>query len=120
MNRSILLSCLPVLLACLVADASAQGTMRSRPAPERPPVTEDGCMLELVKGSSPHDRKLRDRAEREAKENWESHVRRAYGPDFAHWKHSARHTRDVQCKTSGRGLIDKHWCWVQATPCEKR
>ena len=83
MNRSILLSCLPVLLACLVADASAQGTMRSRPAPERPPVTEDGCMLELVKGSSPHDRKLRDRAEREAKENWESHVRHAYGPAFA-------------------------------------
>lgn len=114
--RTLFTPCLLLILAGAPAAADAQGILRSRQAPERPPTTEAGCTLDLVKASG-QTRKIRNRAERDAREAWERNVRRMYGPAFARWGNSARHTRLLECKTSDRGLIEKHWCWAAATPC---
>lgn len=96
--------------------AIADGVMRQRAAPPAPATTEHGCMLETVSGI-PSDTHFREsRAKDQAISRWEKEVKENYGPQFAHWKHANRYTKEVHCQ---RAFKAQHSCWVRATPCRK-
>ncbi|MBB1061839.1 hypothetical protein [Marilutibacter spongiae] len=111
-------ACLLVLAIAIANLAAppvlAQGRMTSRPAPPRPPTSQNGCMLESVSGW-PGDRyRIKRRAEDAARDQWKAMVRRTHGDDFARWKLSNPHTRQIECKDYRNGYA----CWAKATPCD--
>jgi len=94
----------------------ADGVLRQRAAPPVPATTENGCMMEIVFGwpSDPHFRK--NRAKDQAISRWEKEVKKKYEPQFAHWKHANRYTKEIRCQGAMRA---QHRCYAKATPCRK-
>lgn len=78
----------------------AQGTMTRREPPPMPAVDANKCVIDgpYMSGSGPRGLRLKNRAERAAKDNWRKWVARKYGPAFAKWDNASRSQgRDVNC-----------------------
>jgi len=108
-----------ILLGIAVATPLlAQGTMTRREAPPMPPVDANKCVIDgpYLAGSGPSSFRIKNRAEKSAKDSWRKWVARKYGPAFAKWDNASRSQgRDVNCWQTG----NKWHCQAKATPCMK-
>jgi len=104
------------MLQSAPSSAKAGGVMRQRAAPSVPATTETGCMIEVISGGHSDAHFRVSRAKDQAIRNWKKEVKRRHGPEFSHWKHANRYTKEILCQGAMKA---QHRCYARATLCRK-